>query len=141
MPLTDAGRRLLDEHAFAKLATVMPDGNLQNTVMWYRRDGDTLRMIAPASSVKARNLAKDPRVAVVIDDPANGYRYVEVRGRAEVIADDAAARAELRLIARRYIGDAAGAYADSLSDAPRVLIVIHPDVARVQEGTPPMGAA
>jgi PPOX class probable F420-dependent enzyme len=131
---------LLDQPAFAKLATRMSDGVLQNTVMWYRREHDTLRMIAPAASVKARNLLRDPRCAVVIDDPDNGYRYIELRGRAEVIQDDRAARDELRRIAERYIGDLADAYVASLSAAPRVLIVVHVERMRSHAGQPPRPA-
>jgi PPOX class probable F420-dependent enzyme len=132
--------QLLDKPAFAKLATHMRDGSLQNTVMWFRCEGDTLRMIAPGSSVKARNLLRDPRCAVVVDDPDNGYRYIEIRGRAEVREDDAAARAELRLIAARYIGDSANAYVESLSAAPRVLIVIHVERMRSHSGQSPSPA-
>jgi PPOX class probable F420-dependent enzyme len=134
---SEAEQRLLDLPAFAKLATVMRDGSLQNTVMWFRSDGNTLRMIAPEASVKARNLDRNPAVAVAIDNPENGYHYIEIRGRAEIVHDDAAARAELRLIARRYIGDHADAYTNALSDAPRVLIVIHPERVRLNQGQPP----
>lgn len=128
---------LLDGVTFAKLVTLMPDGAPQNTVMWFRSTGDTLRMIAPASSRKARNLQCDSRVAIVIDDPGNGYRYLEIRGRAELVADDDAAREELRHIATRYIGDSADDYVDSLSADPRVLIVIHPESVRRHHGNPP----
>jgi PPOX class probable F420-dependent enzyme len=129
--------QLLDSPSFAKLATQMRDGSLQNTVMWFRRDGETLRMVAPASSVKARNLSNNPRCAVLIDDPHNAYRYIEIRGRADVRQDDGAARAELRLIAERYIGDKADAYVASLSSAPRVLIVIHTERMRSHSGRRP----
>jgi PPOX class probable F420-dependent enzyme len=129
--------RLLEAPIFAKLATSMPDGSLQNTVMWFRRDDDTLRMIAPTASVKARNLMREPRCAVVIDDPSNGYRYIEIRGRAAVQQDDPAARSELRKIAARYIGEHADAYVDSLSSDHRVLIVIHPERVRSHSGRAP----
>jgi PPOX class probable F420-dependent enzyme len=134
---SDAARELLDLPAFAKLALRLPGGGLQNTVMWYRHDGGTLRMIAPAASKKARSLLRDPAVAVAVDHPDNGYYYLEVRGHAEVVQDDAAARQELRQIARRYIGDQAEAYVTSLSADPRVLIVIHPERARLNAGRRP----
>jgi PPOX class probable F420-dependent enzyme len=128
---------LLEAPAFAKLATLMPDGAPQNTVMWFRREGGTLRMIAPAAARKARNLARDPRVSIVIDDPRNGYRYLDIRGRATVVLDDGQAREELRRIAARYIGASADAYVDSLSADARVLIVIHPESVRRHHGNPP----
>jgi PPOX class probable F420-dependent enzyme len=134
---TDDDRELLDSPAFAKLATLMPDGSPQNTVMWFRRDGNTLRMIAPAASQKAQNLVRDPRVAVVIDALHNGYRYIDIRGSAEVRHDDTAARNELRQIVARYIDERADKYVESLSADPRVLIVIHPGRLRSHHGAPP----
>lgn len=134
---TEEDAAFLASPAFAKLATLMPDGAPQNTVMWFRHEGDSLRMIAPAASQKARNLELDSRVSVVVDDPENGYRYLDIRGRAVVLQDDRQARAELRRIAERYIGDSAGDYVDSLSADPRVLIVIRPDSVRRHAGRPP----
>jgi PPOX class probable F420-dependent enzyme len=128
-------RALLDQPAFAKLATLRPDGAPQVTVMWYRRDGDTLRMIAPAHAAKVRNLARDPRVSVVVDDPDSDYRYVELRGRAEIVRDDGAARVELRRIATRYIAERADSYVDALSADPRVIIVVHPESVRAHLST------
>lgn len=128
---------LMERPVFAKLAMHMADGSLQNTVMWFRADAGILRMIAPEASMKARNLSRDPQCAVVIDDPANGYRYLEIRGRAEVVRDDTAARRELRRIAARYIAADADAYVDALSSEPRVMIVIHPERVRSHSGTTP----
>ena len=139
MPFRDEERALLDMQAFAKLTTLMEDGAPQTTVMWYRRDGNTLRMIAPASALKVRNIARDSRISVVIDNPSNGYHYVQIRGKADVVRDDAAARAELRRIAARYIADQADAYVDRLSRDPRVLLVIHPERVRLHAGSPPGG--
>ena len=118
---------LLDLPAFARLATLMPDGSPQLTVMWYRRDDSCLRMITPAYARKAHNLSRDPRVAVVVEEPGNPYRFVEIRGTVEVIQDDAAARAELERIAARYVGERAGDYVANLSPDPRLLLVIHPE--------------
>lgn len=120
-------RALLDLPAFAGLATLMPDGSPQLTVMWYRRDGYSLRMITPADARKAHNLEHDPRVAVIVEEPGNSYHFVEIRGKVEIVHDDAAARAELERIAERYIGDRAKGYAAGLSSDPRLLFVIHPE--------------
>ena len=128
--LSDRARALLDLPSFAKLTTLAADGAPRMTVMWHRRAGDELRMIAPASAVKARHLARDPRAAVIVDHPGNGYEYVELRGRAEVVHDDAAARRELREIAARYVGERAEAFVAGLSADPRVLLVLRPERVR-----------
>ena len=117
---------LLDMPSLARIATLMPDGSPQITVMWFRPEGDTLRMVTPASAKKVTNLERDGRVSVIVEEPGNAYNFVEVRGQIEVVRDDAGARAELVKIATRYIGsDRAAAYAGGLSADPRVILVIH----------------
>jgi len=125
MGFTEDDRRLLDGPAVAVLTTLFASGEPHSTVMWFRFADDVVRMIAPASALKARHIANDPRVSVVVTDPENPYAYVTVRGQASLVRDDAAARAELRRIAARYIGERADGYVDSLSAEPRVLIEIH----------------
>lgn len=137
MTYANEDRELLERPAFGVLTTLSPAGSPQSSVMWYRLDGDDLRMIAPAASVKARHIARDGRVTVVVTDPANPYAYVEIRGHASLVHDDASARAELRRIAARYIGEAAERYAGSLSDDPRVLIVVRADRVRGRHNQPP----
>lgn len=137
MSYTIEDHDLLERPAFAVLTTLAADGSPQSTVMWYRLDGDEVRMIAPASSVKARHIARDDRVTVVVSDPANPYAYVQIRGRAGLVRDDAAARDELRRIAARYIGERAGDYVESLSADPRVIIVVRADRVRGRHNQPP----
>ncbi len=108
MALSQAERDLLDKVAFATLATLMADGSPQATAIWYRRDGETLRMACEGSSVKARNILRDPRVAVTVIDPDNPYSFIQVRGSASVIPDADLARDEFRILAQRYMGQADG---------------------------------
>lgn len=125
---SDEERALLDLPAFASLATLQPDGTPQLTVMWYRREGDTLQMITPSSTRKARNMAKDGSAAIVVTDPDNGYAYVEMRGRIELSRDPDAIRDTLRAIATRYIGaDRAEPYTASRDPNERVLITFRPE--------------
>lgn len=124
---TTEDQQFLDQSVFARLATLMPDGGPQSTVMWYRRDGDTITMVCPADAQKPRNLDRDPRVSLVVEDPESSFKYIEIRGNAEVVRDDPGARRELRRIARRYVGDRADGFVDGLSSDPRVLLVVHPE--------------
>jgi PPOX class probable F420-dependent enzyme len=125
---SDAERELLDLPAFASLATMLPDGAPQMTVMWYRRVGDELHMITPAATRKARNIAKDPRAAIVVSAPDNGYSYIEMRGRIELSRDPTAIRDALFAIATRYIGaERAEPYTASRDPNERVLIIFRPE--------------
>jgi PPOX class probable F420-dependent enzyme len=128
MRFSESERALLDQPAFAQLATVMPDGAPQNTPIWYRRDGDTLRMACRDTARKARNIMRDPRVAVVVVDPANPYAFVQVMGRAEIVANDALAREEFRILAQRYMGTDGDAWFAALpAEARFVVLLIRPE--------------
>src|SRR6185312_12460006 len=111
----------------ANLTTLLPDGAPQMTVMWYRRSGDEIHMITPAATKKARNLTRDPRAAIVVNDPSSGYRFVELRGHIELRRDPAEIRDALFQIASRYIGaERAEAYTAARDPKQRVLMVFHP---------------
>lgn len=121
-------RALLDlPNTFARVATLMSDGAPQNTTIWYRREGDTLLIATGSSALKTRNVERDPRVAVVVEHPANPYHYLQIRGRAEIVHDRAQAVAEFRQIAPRYIGAKADAWVDELGNYDGVVLVIHPE--------------
>jgi PPOX class probable F420-dependent enzyme len=137
--LTPEELELLEQPSFATLATLRADGTPQLTVMWYRLVEQTLRMVAPAAAAKVRHLTRDPRVSIVIQQPENSYAYLELRGVAEIVRDDPLARADLALIAARYIGERATTYAASLSSAPRVLIVTRIESVRSHLSRPPAG--
>jgi PPOX class probable F420-dependent enzyme len=128
---TDEQRALLDlPNTFARVASLMPTGAPQNTTIWYRRDGDTLVIATGAKAQKTRNVARDPRVAVIVEHPANPYHYVQVRGRAAVVYDTPRAIAEFRLIAPRYIGAKAGAWVDAIAASggfDGAVTVVHPE--------------
>lgn len=88
MILDEPVRRIFDSRNFATVATLRPDGSPQTSVVWIGRDGDTLLFSTTAGRQKVRNLTADPRVSVSIFDMANPYDSVEVRGTAELSADE-----------------------------------------------------
>jgi PPOX class probable F420-dependent enzyme len=129
--LSDAARDLLDlldlPQTFTHLCTLMPDGAPQATVIWHRRDGDTLRIVTGSGALKARNIQRDPRVSVTVAHPDNAYHFVQLRGRAELLLDGPAAVAEMRLTARRYIGERADAWVDAMGAWDAAIITVHPE--------------
>lgn len=78
--LPDEARALLDGATFPTLGTVNDDGSPQLTVHWVARDGDDVLMSTVRGRRHERNLRRDPRAAVLVVDPENPYRYLEVRG-------------------------------------------------------------
>jgi PPOX class probable F420-dependent enzyme len=98
----DATRQLLDGRNFATVATVNPDGGPQSSVVWFLRDGDTILFSVISNRQKARNLARDPRVSVSVFDLTNPYHSVEIRGTAELIADEPKDLG--RRLSQKYLG-------------------------------------
>jgi PPOX class probable F420-dependent enzyme len=99
--LTDEMRRFLEEPRFAVLATLNPDGSPQQTVMWFRLDGDELVMNTKRGRQKDRNLARDPRLSVCVED---GYRYLTLTGTLTIDEDPARGQEGIRRLAERYVG-------------------------------------
>ena len=97
--LSDAIRSFLDERRFATLATIQEDGTPQLTVMWYLRRGDTIVFNTEAGRRKERNLRRDQRVALCVED---GYRYVSLNGTVRIIDDQTVAHADIRALTARY---------------------------------------
>jgi PPOX class probable F420-dependent enzyme len=106
MIIPDDVRSFLEQPRYCVLATIHHDGSPQLTVMWYDLVGDIVVLNTTRGLVKERNLRRDPRVAVCVED---GMRYVTLRGRAELIEDRAAQEAEVTRMATRYNGPRRGA--------------------------------
>lgn len=96
-------RDILDKKAFAHLATVGRDGAPQVTPVWVDFDGTHLRFNTARGRVKDRNLQRNPRVALAIQDPDNPYRYVQIRGRV-VEMTERGADAHIDALAQKYLG-------------------------------------
>ena len=79
---------LLERPTFAHLATVRPDGSPQSSVMWFAWDGSRIRLTHTSTRQKFANLSREPRVALSIADPDDQYRFLEIRGTVEEIAED-----------------------------------------------------
>ncbi|WP_189187608.1 PPOX class F420-dependent oxidoreductase [Streptomyces albiflavescens] len=82
-------RALLDGKNFASVATLGPGGAPQNSVVWIKREGDTVLFSSTAGRQKVRNLQRDARISLSVFDLANPYTSVEIRGTAEILPDDA----------------------------------------------------
>ena len=80
MTLSSETKHLLDKANFAHFATLMPDGSPQSVPVWVGREDDRIVICTGEKSLKARNTARDPRVAISIVDFADPYSEVQIRG-------------------------------------------------------------
>ena len=86
--IPDDYRDLVDRPIFASLGTVRPDGTVQVNPMWFGFDGERLRFTHTTKRAKFRNLQRNPSMSLLIVDPDDSGRYLELRGQlAEVIPD------------------------------------------------------
>ena len=70
-----------ETRAFGSLVTLMKDGSPQVTPVWFNSDGIHIMVNSARGRVKDRNMRRDPRVALVIVDPQDPYRYIQIRGK------------------------------------------------------------
>jgi PPOX class probable F420-dependent enzyme len=80
----------------------MPDGSPQVTPVWVDLDGNTVIINTAKGRLKDRNMKRDPRVALAVSDPANPYRYVQVRGRVSDISENGG-DAHIDKMAKKYL--------------------------------------
>lgn len=74
-------RRLLDRPNYAHVATLLPDGAPHTVPVWIAREGDDVVILTGPGSRKARNVERDPRVAISLIDVDQPYASVLLRGR------------------------------------------------------------
>ncbi|CAM5350107.1 PPOX class F420-dependent enzyme [Streptomyces avidinii] len=70
-----------------KLSTVRADGSPHIAPIWFVLDGDSFVFNTGKDTVKGRNLARDGRVALCVDDDRPPFSYVILQGRAELSED------------------------------------------------------
>ncbi|GAA3243378.1 MULTISPECIES: PPOX class F420-dependent oxidoreductase [unclassified Streptomyces] len=88
-----------------KLSTVRADGGPHVTPIWFLLDGDEVVFNTSRSSVKGRNLARDDRVALCVDDDRPPFDFVVLQGRARISEDLAELRHWAARIGARYMGE------------------------------------
>ena len=123
--LNDDARRLLDGANFAHLTTLQPGGHPKSDVVWVAREGDLILVATDAKSLKARNAAADPRVALSLVSFTDPYDQLLVRGRVlEIRPDDDLT--VLDAMALKYLGTPF----PRRKWSQRVVLVLEPRVVR-----------
>ena len=83
----ESHRDLLDGQV-ASLATIGRNGFPQVTEIWFLHDDGEIKLSLNTARLKTRNLQRDPKCSLLLLDLENPYRYLEVRGHAQVEPDD-----------------------------------------------------
>jgi PPOX class probable F420-dependent enzyme len=104
-PIPDNVRSFLGERNWATIATLNEDGSAHQAVIWYLLDGDVVVVNSRRERHWPRNLERDPRVSLAIQDQKQPEHWVGLRGHARVARTGDAAMADIEALARRYGGD------------------------------------
>jgi PPOX class probable F420-dependent enzyme len=115
----------LDERHTLVLATLRRDESVHLSTVWYRWDGRAFWISTNRDRAKYRNIERNSRVSVLVDDPPK-ETSVSARGRAEPVASDEDAYEGALAIVRRYVDDPV-AYLAERAGEPRVLLRIEPE--------------
>ena len=107
-------RAFLDDVRFATISTLDPDGTPRPAVVWYTVDREEIVINSAIGRRWPANLLRDPRLALSVTDPADGYRWVGLTGTVRAITDWTTTQADIAAMARRY-------HADEPEEAERII--------------------
>ena len=116
---------------FASIATVMPDGSPQVSLVWVDSDGEHIIINTAEGRQKPKNIRRDDRVAVSIFDYENPYKQAMVQGRV-VVDTHQDAEKHIDKMAKKYLGK--DEYPRSSPDEERVIFKIKPESVFVWDG-------
>jgi PPOX class probable F420-dependent enzyme len=101
--IPDNFKDLFEKKAFAHLATLMQDGRPQVTPVWCDFDGTHIRINSAKGRVKDKNMRRNKKVALSIQDPDNPYRYLGIQGEIAEITEQGADD-HIDALAKKYLG-------------------------------------
>jgi PPOX class probable F420-dependent enzyme len=119
--LNEAARAVLDGPHVATIATSNADGRPQSSVIFVKRDGDTVLFSTITGRLKTRNMLRDPRISLLVRDTNTG-RYVEIRGTVDITEDPE--KSLLYEMYDRYMG---GTAPPPEPEADRLIVRITPE--------------
>jgi PPOX class probable F420-dependent enzyme len=111
---------------FAKIATVGEDGVPTISPVWYTWDGESFLVISKARTGMVKNLRRDPRCGLLVDNPELPYKRVSVRGDVEFLPEDFDVIEPMREMVLRYLGPEGMDYAESTFGFERVPFKVWP---------------
>lgn len=89
VPIPETHLDLLTRPICGALTTMGPDGHPQCSLVWVDIDGGCAQFNTTLERRKGRNLLANPKVSLLIVEPDNTARFLQIRGDVELVADDA----------------------------------------------------
>ena len=121
--LTDAQLRFLAENPFVGvLTTLRRDGSPHSTVVWVDVEDGTVSFNTEEGRAKVRHLDDDSRVALIVVDPSDPYKWVSISGATDITTEGA--REQIDRLAKKYLGQDEYPWANP--DKRRLKVLIRP---------------
>ena len=100
--LPQSVRKILQDKAYGHVVTFNADGKPQLTMVWMDVEGDEVLFNTADGRLKPKNLRRDPRVIVSVQDRNDPQSYLVFHGRASVT--ESGADAQIDTLAQRFLG-------------------------------------
>jgi PPOX class probable F420-dependent enzyme len=100
LPIPASHLDLLTRPICGVLTTMGADGRPQSSLVWVDHDGECARVNTTLERQKGRNLLANPKVSLLVVDPDDTGRFIQVRGDAELVTDGALEH--LDVLTRKY---------------------------------------
>ena len=88
-PVPQSHLDLLRRPIHGVLTTMMPDGQPQSSLVWCDFEGEYAQVNTSLERQKGKNMLSNPKVSLLIVDPEDISRYLEIRGEAELVEEQA----------------------------------------------------
>jgi PPOX class probable F420-dependent enzyme len=100
MPIPCSHLDLFTRPIHGVLTTMMPDGQPQSSLVWCDQAGECVCVNTTCERQKGKNMLGNPKVSLLVVDPEDTSRYIEIRGDVEIILDNAVEH--LDQVTRKY---------------------------------------
>jgi PPOX class probable F420-dependent enzyme len=100
VPIPESHVDLLTRPVHGVLTTIEPNGQPQSTLVWVDFDGQCAVVNTTLERRKGRNMAANPKVSLLVVDPDNTGRFIQIRGLAELLTEGA--EQHLDCVTRKY---------------------------------------
>ncbi|HVV29251.1 MAG TPA: PPOX class F420-dependent oxidoreductase [Mycobacteriales bacterium] len=123
--------RLARGKNLATVVTLMPSGQPQALLTWVDTDGEHVLVNTEPQRQRAKNIARDPRITVLIHSNEDPWDWAEVRGKVTATIDGDRARRHIDELSHKYVGTD---YQATVGPRGRIILVVTPDKINTGKG-------
>lgn len=104
MPITlpESVKKILQDKAYGHVITLNASGKPQATMVWMDVDGDEVLFNTAEGRLKPRNLRRDPRIVISVQDRNDPQSHMVFHGKATIT--EAGADEHIDKLAKRFLG-------------------------------------